>query len=424
MKYAAVAALVAVLLASLYALIVPSLHSFRNKPIKVGVLHSLTGTMSASALPVVDATLMAIEEINKSGGLLNRELEPIVVDGNLEENTYAHAAEKLIAKDQVSVIFGCWTSLCRKSLLPVIEKYNSLLVYPLQYEGLEHSPHILYAGAAPNQQIVPAIKWAVDNLGNRFFLVGSDYVFPHTAHAIIKDQVRALKGSIVGEEYLSLGSHDVKNIIEKIKISKPSVIINTINGDSNATFFKELFEAGISSEETPVLSFSLSESEIPAIGVKYLAGDYAAWNYFQSIDNEANKNFVSAFKERYGSERPVSDAMEAAYVGVYLWAQAVESCGSSDAPAVIHSLKEQSRSTPEGVVSVDAQTMHLWKTVRIGKINSQAQFDVVWTSDHPIRPKPYPPTRTEQEWDQFLQSLYKSWNQHWSNQSQHVNADR
>lgn len=391
--------------------------SIRKNPIKVGILHSLSGTMAISEIPVADATRMAIEEINQNGGVLGRRLEIITLDGKSDWPTFAKEAEDLIAVKHVDVIFGCWTSACRKSVKPVIEKYDSLFVYPLQYEGLEQSPNILYVGSAPNQQIIPAVKWSFDNLGRRFFLVGSDYIFPHTANAIITDQVKALNGEIVGEEYIPLGSSNVASIIEKIKESKPDVILNTINGDTNSFFFRELYRDGITADAIPTLSFSISENEIPDIGIENLVGNYAAWNYFQSIDSQENHAFVTAFRKRYGSGRLTSDAMEAAYFGVYLWAQAVESAGSSAPRAVLNALKTQSFNAPEGVVSVDSQTMHTWKIVRIGKINSEGQFDIVWDSQYPIRPVPYPPSRSIEEWNKFLQKFYELWGNQWSNQT-------
>jgi urea transport system substrate-binding protein len=390
---------------------------YNNQTIEVGILHSLTGTIAMSALPVVDATCLAIEEINQHGGVLNKKLIPIILDARSDEKYTPELAEELLTKDHVAVIFGCWTSACRKSVLQIVERHNALLIYPVQYEGLEQSPNILYLGSAPNQQILPAIKWAYDHLGQHFFLVGSDYIFPRTANAIIKDQIATLQeGTIVGEEYLKLGSQDVAAVIAKIKATKPDVIINTINGDSNVAFFRQLAKAGITSKQIPVMSFSLSESDIPAIGVEYLKGHYAAGNYFQSIKSEENATFVAAFKRRYGTSRTISDAMEAAYAGVYLWAQAVEACGSTSPPAVISSLREQSFQAPEGILSVDAKTLHLWKKARIGRINGQGQFDVVWDSIYPLRPKPYPPTRSPHEWQQFLQELYKSWYGAWSQQ--------
>src|SRR5436190_21566959 len=204
-----------------------------SEPIKVGILHALTGTMAMSERSVVDATMLAIEEINAAGGLLGRQIKPIIVDSRSEGSYAAQMAEKLITKDKVSVVFGCWTSSCRKTVKPIFEQYNHLLFYPVQYEGLESSPNIIYTGAAPNQQIIPAVKWMFDHKGTRFFLIGSDYIFPRIANMLIKEQVKALGGEVVGEEYLLLGASDVGSVIEKIKQSKPTVILNTINGDSN-----------------------------------------------------------------------------------------------------------------------------------------------------------------------------------------------
>lgn len=392
-----------------------SVGAISKDPIIVGVLHSLTGTMAISEIAVMESTLLAIDEINRKGGILGRHIAPIVIDGASDWPTFAREAERLITQGHVDVIFGCWTSACRKSVKPVIEMYNSLFVYPVQYEGLELSSNILYLGSAPNQQIIPAIKWSFDNLGKRFFLVGSDYIFPHTANAIIHDMVKTLKGEIVGEEYFILGSQDVKGVIEKIKRAKPDLIINTINGDTNPPFFKARRQVGL--QNIPVISFSVSENEIPAIGLENIQGDYAVWNYFQSLPGAANQTFVRDFKKRYGANRSISDPMEAAYFGVYLWAQAVERAGTPSPPAVIRALKMHSFNAPEGVVSVDAQTMHTWKSVRIGKVNSEGQFEVVWSSKWPIRPVPYPPSRSIREWNQFLQHLYESWGHHWANTS-------
>lgn len=394
--------------------------SLNQEPIKVGILHSLTGTMAISESPVVDATLMAIEEINQKGGINGRLIEPITVDGQSNWPNFALQAENLITENRVDAIFGCWTSACRKSVKPIIEKHDSIFIYPLQYEGLEQSPNILYTGSAPNQQIIPAIKWAYENIGKRFFLIGSDYIFPRTANAIINDQIRTLKGEIVGEEYIPLGDQDVKQVVEKIIKSQPDMIINTINGDTNTAFFKELHKIEQGNKQIPVLSFSISESEIPNIGVDNLIGNYASWNYFQSIPSVENRKFVNNFKKKYGADRPTSDPMEAAYFGVYLWAQAVESAGSSSPQAVLNALKTQSFNAPEGVVSVDSQTMHTWKIVRIGRINSKGQFDIVWSSETPLRPVPYPPSRTINEWNKFLNDFYTLWGKNWSNNNLNI----
>ena len=386
-----------------------------KKPIKIGVLHSLTGTMAISEKSVVDATLMAVEEINRKGGVLGRPIEAIVVDGQSNWQTFAKEAERLITQEKVSTVFGCWTSASRKTVKPVFEKYNHLLFYPVQYEGLEASPNIVYTGAAPNQQIIPAVKWSFDKLGKKFFLVGSDYVFPRTANAIIKDQVAALRGEIVGEDYILLGSVDVKSVIDKIVEAKPDVILNTINGDSNVAFFRELRKAGITPDKIPTVSFSLAEDELRSLKADDMIGDYAAWNYFQSIDSDSNVNFVKNFKAKYGADRVTDDPMEAAYFGVYLWAQAVTDAGSDDVNDIRKAIKNQSLNAPEGTVYIDADNQHTWKIVRIGKIKPDGQFDIVWSSDKPIRPVPYPIYRSQEDWEKFLDDLYKGWNGNWAN---------
>ena len=384
-------------------------------PIKVGVLHSLTGTLAISETSVVDATLLAIEEINQRGGVLGRQIEPIVVDGRSDWPFFATEAERLITQEKVSTIFGCWTSACRKTVKPVFEQHSHLLIYPVQYEGLEQSPNIVYTGAAPNQQIIPAVKWATDNLGKRIFLVGSDYVFPRTANAIIKDQVAALRGEIVGEEYILLGSTEVQGVIQQITQAQPDVIMNTINGDTNVAFFQALRAAGITPDKIPTISFSIAEDELRTLGAGDMAGDYAAWNYFQSIVSQENASFVTKFKQKYGSDRVTDDPMEAAYYGVYLWAQAVEAAGTDDVNAIRDAIKNQSFNAPEGVVYVDPDTQHVWKTVRVGRIQPDGQFEIVWSSEQPVRPVPYPVYRSPAEWEQFLADLYNGWDGNWAN---------
>lgn len=383
--------------------------------LKVGILHSLSGTMAISETSVADATLLAIEEINQKGGVLKRKIQPIVVDGKSDWPTFAREAERLIAEEKVSVVFGCWTSASRKTVKAVFEKYDHLLFYPVQYEGLEQSPNIVYTGAAPNQQIIPAVKWAFDHLGKRFFLVASDYVFPRSANAIIKDQVAALRGEILGEEYILLGSSDVKGVIQKIVEARPDVILNTINGDSNVAFFRALRAAGITPEKIPTMSFSIAEDELRTLGAQQMVDDYVAWNYFQSIESKENREFVKGFKDKYGVHRVTDDPMEAGYFGVYLWAQAVRDAGTDDVKAVRKALLNQSFTAPGGIVYIDSENQHTWKTVRIGKIRSDGQFDIVWSSEKPIRPVPYPVYRSNQEWDKFLQDLYIGWGNRWAN---------
>lgn len=383
--------------------------------IKVGVLHSLTGTMAISEQSVRDATVMAIEEINGKGGVLGKKIEPVVVDGRSDWPTFAKEAEALVTEKKVSVVFGCWTSASRKTVKPVFEKHDHLLFYPVQYEGLEQSPNIIYTGAAPNQQIIPALKWCFDHLGKKFFLVSSDYVFPRSANEIIKALVKALRGQIVGEEYILLGSKDVKNAVDRIVKAKPDVILNTINGDTNVAFFDALRRAGITPQQIPTLSFSIAEDELRRMNPKTMAGDYCAWNYFQSVDTPENKQFVQSFKKKYGVERVTDDPMEAGYFGVYLWAQAVKEVKTDEVKTVRKALANQSLTAPEGLVSVDGDNNHTWKIVRIGKIKNDGQFDLVWTSDKPVRPVPYPVYKSKDEWEKFLDGLYNGWGKRWAN---------
>jgi urea transport system substrate-binding protein len=386
-----------------------------QQPIRVGILHALSGTMAISESALVDAALMAIDEINAAGGLIGRRIQPLVIDTRSDWAYAAQAARDLITRDDVDVVFGCWTSACRRTVKPVFESLNHLLVYPVQYEGLEASPNILYTGAAPNQQIIPAVKWALDNLGRRFYLVGSDYVFPRSANAIIRDQVASLRGEIVGESYLLLGAVDVEPIIARIVETQPDVILNTINGDSNVAFFRALRAAGITPDSIPTVSFSIAESELPALEIDSVVGDYAAWNYFQSLQTAANVRFVEAFRARYGADRVTSDPIEAAWFGVHLWANAVRDANTSAVAAVRLALRDQTLRTPGGIISVDPQTNHVWKTVQIGRIRLDGQFDIVWSSGNPIRPQPYPIYRTRRAWATFLDNLYTSWGGAWAN---------
>ncbi len=389
-----------------------------QEPIKIGILHSQTGTLADSESPVADATLLAIAEINASGGILERKIEPILVDTRSDSAFAAEEAERLIVDEGVAAIFGCWTSACRKAVKPVVEKHNSLLIYPVQFEGMEESPNIVYIGSTPNQQIIPAVEWAFVNLGERFFLVGSDYIFPRAANEIIKDKVEKLGGEIVGEEYLILGSQDVEAIIQQIVSTKPDVILNTINGDSNVAFFQALSQAGVSAAEMPTVSFSIAEAELQSMNLADVAGHYAAWSYFQSIDSPANRDFVKNYQATYGANRVTSDPIEAGYIGVYLWADAVKNAQIIDAHLVISQMANQTISAPRGFVRVDSENQHLWQTIRIGQIESDGQFNIVWEPGILIPPLPFPKTRTKSDWEMYLEDLYRMWDGNWENLKQ------
>ncbi|WP_013321464.1 urea ABC transporter substrate-binding protein [Gloeothece verrucosa] len=359
--------------------------------IKVGLLHSLSGTMAISETTVVEAEELAIEEINAAGGVLGKKIEVIKEDGASDWPTFAEKATKLIDQDKVATIFGCWTSASRKAVLPVFEAKNHLLWYPVQYEGQECSKNVFYTGAAPNQQIEPAVDWLLKNKGKKFFLVGSDYVFPRTANTIIKEQLKAKGGETVGEDYLPLGNTEVTAIITKIKAALPDggVIFNTLNGDSNVAFFKQLQAAGLKPDKYPVMSVSIAEEEVRQIGPEYLAGQYASWNYFQTVDTPTNKKFVEAFKAKYGQDRVTNDPMEAAYIMVYLWKQAVEKAKTAnDLDKVRLAAVGQEFEAPEGKVKI-FPNHHISKTVRIGQVKDDGMFDIVWSSEGPVKPIPW-----------------------------------
>ncbi|MWC30142.1 urea ABC transporter substrate-binding protein [Paenibacillus sp. MMS18-CY102] len=357
--------------------------------IKVGILHSLSGTMAISEVSVKDAEMMAIDEINAKGGVLGKKIEPVIEDGASDWPTFAEKARKLISEDKVTTVFGGWTSASRKAMLPVFEELNGLLWYPVQYEGLEQSPNIFYTGATTNQQIVPAVSWLLENRGKKFYLLGSDYVFPRTANKIIKEQLKAEGGELVGEEYTPLGHTDYSTIITKIKEAKPDVVFNTMNGDSNVAFFKQLKDAGITSKDLTTLSVSVAEEEIRGIGADVLAGHLAAWNYYQTTDTPQNKTFVDNYKKKYGADRVTADPIEAGYDAVYLWAAAVEKAGSTDVDKVKAAAKDLEWDAPEGKVKIDGETQHLYKTVRIGEVQGDGQFKELWATGEPVKPDPY-----------------------------------
>ena len=363
-----------------------------GETIKVGILHSLSGTMSISEVSVKDATLMAIEEINAAGGIMGKMLEPVIEDGASDWPTFAEKARKLIQQDEVAVVFGCWTSASRKAVLPVFEELNGLLFYPVQYEGLESSPNIFYTGAEPTQQIIPGVEFLINELGAKnIYLLGSDYVFPRTANLIIKAQLEDAGVALAGEEYVPLGGTEFSTIISKIQEAKPDAIFNTLNGDSNVAFFKQFKDAGFTPETLPVISVSVAEEEVRGIGAENIAGHYTAWNYYQTTDTPENTAFVAAYKAAYGEDRVTADPIEAGYFGVYAWKALVEAAGSTDVAAVTAAAdaSEIEIAAPGGPIKVDGETQHMYKTVRIGQITADGLIEEVWASEGPVKPDPF-----------------------------------
>jgi urea transport system substrate-binding protein len=397
---------------------------FGAEPIVVGILHSRTGPMAASETAVIEATVLALDEVNRAGGVLGRPVRWIIADGASDEATFAREAERLIVREGVQAVFGCWTSASRKAVREVIERHDNLLFYPVQYEGCEASPNVVYLGASPNQQIIPAVAWGLETQGRRVALIGSDYVFPRMANAIIRDQLQALRGELVAEVYVPLGASagQVDLAVGVIQKARPDVVLNTINGAANAPFCLGLSRLATGSGRGPVvISFSLAEPEIQALGkVVRPVGQFAAWNYFQSVSRPENRAFVDAFRTRYGADRVVSDPMEAAYCGVSLWARAVEEAGTPEMGPVRMALRQQSMNAPEGIVSIDPENQHAWKTVRIGQVEPDGQFAIVWDSSRPVPPIPFPITRARSEWESLLNDFHRSWGGRWSNPSGQV----
>ena len=359
--------------------------------VKVGLLHSLTGSMAISEEAVRDAEVLAIEEINESGGVLGKQIEYVEEDGASEPSTFATKAEKLIDSEGVATVFGCWTSSSRKAVKSIFEDYNNLLWYPVQYEGMESSENIVYTGAAPNQQIVPAIEYLKDQGYKKVFLLGSDYVFPRTANMIIEAQAKELGLEIVGEEYADMDQTDFAAIISKIEKADPDIIVNTLNGTGNVSFFKQMSEKNYTSEDYMTMSFSTAEEEVKTIGSDILKGHMVSWNYYQTTDTEENEKFVKAYKEKYGEDRVTSDPVEAAYDAVYLWKAAVEKAESFEVDDVKEAIKsgEVSFEAPEGTVTINGDNQHVSKTVRIGVVKEDGLIYETYSTDKPVDPDPY-----------------------------------
>ncbi len=377
-----------------------------QQPIRIGVLHSLSGPMARYERPIVDAVQFAVDEINQSGGLLGRPVEAVLADCRSEAAHCAREAERLISEVHVSVLFGCGEVSCRKAVTPIVERHRHLLFYPLHYEGMDQSPNVVYLGATPNQQLIPAIRWALDTLGRRFYLIGSDDMFSRTANLIIRDIIAAQGGEVLGERYLAAKAearlHGIGAAIEELRSTRPDVVINSINGDINHTFFGALLGMGLNEKQLPVVSMDFDENTLQTMPAGAMAGHYAVQSYFQALPGSINQRFVAAFRKHFGADRVISDPMEVAYVGVKLWAQAVQEAGTEQPAQIGITSLRQSMAAPEGIVSVDKENHHLWRNAHVGRARADGQFDVIWSSNAPIRPQPYPSYRTIADWQQRL----------------------
>ena len=348
-------------------------------------------TMAFSTVEVKNATMLAIDEVNASGGVLGKKIEPVVEDGASSPLVFAQKAQKLIQEDKVVTVFGGWTSRSRKAMVPVFERYHALLWYPVQFEGNECSPDIMYSGAQPNQQILPALDWAFEKSYKKIFLVGSDYVFPRTANLILRKHITSQGGILAGEEYVPLGGTDFRSVVSKIKAASPQIVFNTVNGDSNVSFFKEMAAMGLPPSKMPVMSFSIGEPEAKSIGPALVQGSYAAWNYFESLDNPANSKLVAAYKAKYGASSTVDDPMVHGYLNVLIWAAAAEKAQSFDPEKVRKAAVSLDwKDTFMGKVKF-AENQSLYQTAYVGQLRPDGQFKVVWDSKRPVKPEPYDP---------------------------------
>lgn len=372
--------------------------------VKIGILHSLSGTMAISEVSLKDVVEMAVEEINASGGVLDKKVEVEVVDPASDWDLFAEKSKELLLEKEVSAVFGCWTSVSRKSVLPVFEENNGLLFYPVQYEGEECSKNVIYTGATPNQQLIPAAEYLMSEEGGgykKFYLLGTDYVFPRTANKILKAFLiaKGVPEENIVEEYTPFHHQDYQTIVSKIKkfsAGGESCVLSTINGDSNVPFYKEFANQGLSAASCPIMAFSVAEDELRAMDTSFLTGHLAAWNYFESVESDENKEFVENFKAFCaknnlpgGSGRVTDDPICWAYTGVYLWKKAAEKAGSFEVDNVRKALYGLEFNSPGGLVKMDPRNQHLAKPVKIGEIRADGQFDVIWESNGLVSPEPW-----------------------------------
>ncbi|MDD5399867.1 MAG: transporter substrate-binding protein [Sulfurimonas sp.] len=389
-------------IATFIAALLVAFVGIKKESIKIGLLYSATGTMSTNEKPLGDILRAAAREINRSGGLLNRELEIIEFDGKSDSKEFKKGAKELIDKGVVA-IFGCWTSASRKEVKEIVESANSILFYPVQYEGFESSPNIVYLGLSANQQVNPTIDFIKSNFGNNIYLVGSDYIYPKATNFYINELSKLTDLHVVGEKYFTLGSSDFKDLFEDIKSKKPDAIINTLNGDSNIEFFKKLQEFNITSDIVPVISLSVDEASLLEISkhVQNSAtlGHYATWGYFKGINDGQNKF--------------TTDAMFSMYLGIELFKQAVLKSKEITSAEILKNIKRTSVNISDNIFYVDPINQHVHRKVFIGKINNQNQFDIVWQSKYIINPQPYPPFKEIDFWENGINEIYKSFGNSW-----------
>jgi urea transport system substrate-binding protein len=389
----------------------------KRTPILVGLLHSQTGPWATVEKSMLAGELLAIEEINAAGGLLGRPVRAVIADGRSDVRTFARQAERLIHDEKVSVLIGCWESEARRAVRPVVEEANHLLIYPPSYEGLEQSPNIVYVGGPPNQQIMPAVSWCREvRKAQKFFLIGSDSLWARAVATVIRDQLHALGGEVLGEVLLdgdggetSGGSgrvrNDVNEAVARIARAAPDVVLSTVEGPDSLAFYGRMRHDGLTPEKTPVISFILDEEAARRLPIADVAGQYAAWSYFQSVDRPRNREFVHRVRAKLGRDRVLSDCFQIAYQSVRIWAETVDDAETDDVQTINRQILRQSIDAPEGIIAIDAETRHGWRPFYLGKLRPDGQFEIVWSLPKPIRPVPYPSSRSRSDWNALVERL-------------------
>ncbi len=395
----------------------------RDQTIRLGLLHSKTGFMAITEKSLLDAEILAIEEINAGGGVAHRRLIWSAPDCQSDPTVFATQARRLLDEEGAVALFGSWTAECRKAIIPVVNERSSLLFFPGNFEGIEQSQRVIYAGGATNQTVLPAVRWAFDTLkARRFFVVGLEEVWSRCASEIAKDGIKAAGASTVGENYAVPLAPNTEAVVEAIRQAKPDVVLNFLYGESNLAFYAALHRSGMTADSVPVIAFGFGEDEARQFRPADLAGHYAAWNYFQNSPRTENRDFVRRFRARFGEDRQVGDSMVAAYNGVKFWAQAAREVGTTEVVAVIDNLKRQSMDAPDGIVTIDNDCRAVWRPFHLGRLRADGQFEVVFSIFKPIRPVLTVGTRPAEQWRTLLAELNTRWNGRWSAGSAVVRA--
>ena len=386
-----------------------------GEPVRIGLIHSQTGYLAISEKSLLDAELMAIDEINAAGGVNGHRIAWNAPDCRSDPEAFVAQSRELIDKDHVEALFGTWTSECRKAVLPVVADKASLLFFPGNFEGIERSDRVMYLGGSANQSVLPAVRWAYDNLkARRFFVIGLEEVWSRTCCEIAKDAMVCAGAELVGEAFMPMLNPSIDATIEAIRRSKPDVILNFLVGDSNLAFYSGYRRAGFTPENIPTIAFGFSEDESRRFVNADIAGQYAAWNYFQSIDRPENLEFIRKFRKRYGESRLIGDSMIAAYNSIHFWATAASEVGSTAPAAVLGGLLRQSRDAPDGIITIDPVSNVAWRPFHIARVQPDGQFVVIYSVLKPVRPATFVQTRSSGAWTAFLMGLKDRWRGHWS----------